>query len=72
MVPEFEPQGDAVKGENVRAKVLKRQASQSDDICTLYSIFTKDRELFDKGQEHISNLYLKMCLGRFRKPLRFK
>ena len=43
----------------MRAKVLKRQVSQSDDTRTLYSIYTKDRELFDKGQEYIINFVSK-------------
>ena len=45
-------------------------ASQSDDTytCTII-IYTKDRELFDKGKEYIGNFVSKMCLGRFKKSL---
>ena len=68
MVRDFEPGGDAVKGGKARSKILKNQASQSHDTCTLYSIYTKDNYLTrEKSTLEIS--YLKMCIGRFRKPL---
>ena len=72
MVRDLEPRGNAVKGGKARSKALRGQASHPDDTvtCTLYNMYTKDRELFDKGQNHI--MYPKMCLGRFRKPLLFK
>ena len=60
MAPEFGPRGDPLKGAKNKAKALKTiQASQSDDACTLYNIYTKDRELFDKGQEYICNFVSK-------------
>ena len=69
MAPEYGPQGDPSKGGKIKATVMNTQASQSDDTCTLYNIYTKDRELFHKGQEYYATLYLKMCLGRYRKHL---
>ena len=69
ILPDFQPRGDAEKGGMVRAKVLKRQASQSDDTRTLYSIYTKDRELFDKGQEYISNFVSKNVSWEVQKAL---
>ena len=69
IVPDFQPRGDAEKGGMVRAKVLKRPASQSDDTCALYSIYTKDRELFDKGQEYISNFVSKNVSWEVQKAL---
>ena len=60
MAPEFGPRRDPLKGAKNKAKALKTiQASQSDDACTLYNIYTKDRELFDKGQEYICNFVSK-------------
>ena len=50
----------------MRGKVLKRQASQSDDTRTLYK---KDRELFDKGQEYISNFVSKNASWEVQKAL---
>ena len=48
---------------------MKTQASQSDDTCTLYNIYTKDRELFDKGQEYICNFVSKNVSWEVQKAL---
>ena len=74
MVQDLEPRGDAVKGGKARSKALRGQASHPDDTvtCTLYNMYTKDRELLIKGKTILAILYPKMCLGRSRKPLLFK
>ena len=59
-----------MKGGKARSKALKSQASQSDDTCsTLYSIFTRDRELFDKGKEYIGNFVSKNVSWEVQKAL---
>ena len=37
--------------------------------CTLYNMFTKDRELFDKGQDYISNFVSKNVYWEVQKAL---
>jgi hypothetical protein len=71
MIRDLEPRGDAVKGGKARSKSLKEQASHPDDTCTLYSIYTKDREIFDKGQDYISNFVSKNVSWEVQKPLLF-
>ena len=61
-----------MKGGKARSKALKsqRQASQPDDIqSTLYSIYTKDRELFDMGREQIGNFISKNVSWEVQKAL---
>ena len=48
---------------------MKTHSSQSDDTCTLYNIYTKDRELFDKGQEYICNFVSKNVSWEVQKAL---
>ena len=67
MAPEFGPRGDAAKGGKAKAKVLKTQARQSHDTCTLYNIYTKHRELLSKDRSTYAALCLRVCLGRYRK-----
>ena len=71
MVPDLKPRGDAVKGGKARSKALRGQASHPDDTvtCTLYSMYTKDRELFDKGQDYISNFVSKNVSWEVQKAL---
>ena len=48
---------------------MKTQASQSDDTYTLYNIYTKDRDLFDKGQEYTCNFVSKNVSWEVQKAL---
>ena len=41
VAPEFGPRGDPSKDEKIKAKVMKTQASKSDDTCTHYNILYK-------------------------------
>ena len=69
MAPSCQPRGDAKKGGKAKAKVLKRQASESDDPTTLYGIYTKDRELFETGQEYIGNFVSKNVSWEVQKAI---
>ena len=71
MVQDLEPRGDAVKGGKARSKALRQQASHPDDTvtCTLYNMYTKDRELLDKGQDYISNFVSKNVSWEVQKAL---
>ena len=49
----FEERGDPAKGGKAHAKIVQRKDNQ-ESACTLYSVFTKNKTLFNQGKEFVS------------------
>ena len=62
-----EPRGDASKGGKIKAKLAKNSSKPGNN--TLHCIFTKQRELFDKGQECINDFVSKNVSWELEKAI---
>ena len=62
-----EPRGDASKGGKIKAKLAKNSSKPGNN--TLHCIFTKQRELFDKGQEYINDFVSKNVSWELQKSI---
>ena len=62
-----EPRGDASKGGKVKAKLAKNSSKPGNN--TLHCIFTKQRELFDMGQECINDFVSKNVSWELQKAI---